>query len=106
MPNKWLDYLKITLRKRQTFSNTLRSMIRESVTSEVRLMLLLKLVYMKLPKLNKRKRERIMSRIWNRRRIYRLWRRWRLRFILSNPKFHKNKKRRNNNYKFKYLFLI
>jgi hypothetical protein len=38
-------------------------MIKENVILEVRLMPLLKQVYMKLPKLNKRKRERIMNRI-------------------------------------------
>jgi hypothetical protein len=80
-------------------------MIRESATLEVRLMLLLKLVCMKLPKLNKRRREKTTSRIWSRRRIYNLWRIWRLRSTLLNPRFLKNKKRRNNDYKFNYFFI-
>lgn len=53
---------------------------------------------MKLQRLNKRKKEKIMNKIQNRRKIYKLLKIWKVKYILLKVKFHKNKKKRNNDY--------
>jgi hypothetical protein len=71
MLNRWLDYLRIILKSKPIYLLILKNMTKENVILEVRLMLLLKLGYMRLPKLNKKKKERIMNKTWNRKKIYR-----------------------------------
>ena len=96
MLSRWFDSLRITPRRGQIFLLILKSTIRESAILEVRSTLLLKLDFMRLLRLNRRRRERTMSRIWSRKRTYRWWRVWRDKYTLLNRRHLRNRKRRNN----------
>lgn len=96
MPNKWLDCLRIILKKRQLCSLISKNMTRENVTLEVRLMPLLRLACMKQLKVNKRRKERITNKIQSSKRTSNCQRTWKIIFILLRPRQPRRTKKRNN----------